>query len=189
MHGDQHPGQAGGSLDGAQLLPQGRHAEVAGLGIHIDKIHLSTAVAGTVGGGDEADGRDPGPIFGPQLQHGAGQMERRGAIVAGDHMGDLAIVGQPLFEGGHRLTLGEIVRLQDGNDGIDIFICDGLASIGDHSASTCWFIVFNSSIDRKCRLFRELYSKPGSTRVAVSPRALTAKSLLRLVKLMLGEIT
>ena len=67
----------------------------------------------------------------------AGKVQGRGAVAAGDHVGSLAVVGQSLFEGGDRLTLGEVVRLQHGDDGFDIFICDGLASIGDHSASTC----------------------------------------------------
>ncbi len=189
MNGDKGPGLARAALDALQLLAQRRHAEVAGLGLHVDEVHLGAAVAGTVGGGDEANGRDPDPVVRAQFQRGAGEVQGRGAIAADDHMGSLAIIGQPLFEGGDRLALGEVVRLQDGDDGLDIFICDGLASIGDHSASTCWFMTFNSSIDRKSRLLRELYSKPGSTRVACSPRALIAKSLLRLVKVMLGAMT
>jgi hypothetical protein len=66
----------------------------------------------------------------PQRQRGAGKVQGRGAVAAGDHVGSLAVVGQSLFEGGDRLTLGEVVRLQHGDDGFDIFICDGLASIG-----------------------------------------------------------
>ena len=137
MHGDQGLGLVGAALHPLQLLAQRRHAEVAGLGLHVDEVHLGAAVTGAVGGGDEADGGDPDPVIRPQLQRGAGKVQCRGAIAAGDHVGGLAIVGQPLFEGGHHLALGQVVGLQDGDDGLDIFICDGLASIGDHSASTC----------------------------------------------------
>ena len=150
MYSNQRFWKGVGAHSLLQFLIQCHYIEVTGSRVNVDKINVGIAVSNAVRRGNKTDRRNPNCIFGANIQNGAGQMKRSGAVTASNHMRHLAVIGQSLFESGNSLALGQIIRFQYGNDGFYIGIADRLAAIRDHSDNTCWFMLCSSAIDRKC---------------------------------------
>ena len=136
MHGDddfrQPPRRAGSLQFGFER--GNRHIQCGG--VDIDKIDIRAAVERAVGRGGEGDGRGPQHIARAQPERKAGQMQGGSGAVYRHGMRGAAIGFQAAFKGRHLRALGEKVGLEDGKDGVDIVLGNGLAAVGDHGESS-----------------------------------------------------
>ena len=172
MHRDDGLGQAAGRLGVAQLLRQRRHADVVGARIDVDEIDVGAAQPRAIGGGDEGVGHGPHHVARAGADGKARDVQRRGGAVHRDRMRHAAQLGERRFKPADRRALGQPVRPQRVDDGLDVGLVDPLPAVRDHAAASSKRRI--SATVRKCGLVPELYSKSSTTGFEVSPVALIA---------------
>src|SRR5690606_18965912 len=119
----------------------------------------------------------------------ASQVQRRGGAIYRHRVCRPDVVSDRLLEARHHRALSQKVRLQHLNDGVDVRLGDVLTAVRDHYTPAIRLNSMICSIFKNCGLEPELYSKPCSTSRPCSPSLLTLKSLLRVVKVIVGRST
>ncbi len=147
VDGDDDFGQGAVFFGFDELCLQAVRAHEDGAGVHVHEVYLGAAVAPGIGGGDEGDGCGPKPVAMAEAEGFGGAVEGGGAVGHGDAVAGAAPVGDGVFKAGDGGPLGEVVGLQDLDDGGDVGLVEALASVGQEGGahastvklgSQCW---------------------------------------------------
>ena len=151
-----------------EFLLKCRDTHIIGLIVDIDKVHVCTAVAGTVRRRDEGDGACPEHIPFPQPCRLTGDMQCRCRIRYRHGVRRTTISRHRSFKTLNRRPLCQKIGGQNLPYRLDILICDMLMSVVDHTAPQYAFSSSRrSSTDSHSVFCPESYSKPSGTGLPV----------------------
>ena len=106
--------------------------EVVGDGINIAEIRDGADISRAIGGSQKRVGRGNHPVAGADVGHEHCQMQGSGGIADGDGMLCSDALRELPLEGFDFRSAGEKVRAQRADNGGDVVVVDGLATVGEH---------------------------------------------------------
>ena len=133
VHGNDDFRQSAFAFGLFQLEGKRLRAEVVGVWVDIDKIHVGATVQRAVGRSHERDWRCPQPVARAKPEGQAGNVQCRGGTVDSQGMGGTHMLRHTLFKAGDHGALGQKIGLQYPHDRIDIGLGDVLAAVGNHA--------------------------------------------------------
>ncbi|MNF60443.1 hypothetical protein D3C84_420600 [compost metagenome] len=134
-HGHQHFRQPAFTLGPLQLDGQRSGIEIPGQRVDVDKIHLGTAVATTVGRGEKGVRCRPQPIARAEPCRQASDVQGRRGIAHRHGKTCLAAFGHRSLKALDGRPLGQPVRLQYTDHGVDVRLIEALPSVRNHAGN------------------------------------------------------
>ena len=119
-----------------QLLVEPERAHVVGALVDIDEVDVGTAIEGRVGACHERQRAGPDAVARTDAQGQAGKMERARRAVRRNAVFRAATGCDGFLEGGNDRALGQEVRPEDLDDGLDVGLADRLAPVGYQAGLT-----------------------------------------------------